>query len=605
MTTTNIQEIQVASLHLFNGVLEQEESVPYFIEEYGVYIEPKAYESLEVIKAYLRKKSVNKDQLNKTFYKSWDKIREDNKEKLLKDQLMHYMTTYGDLKDSGTIYIPEGEVDVLDHDMPLYVIKAFSKEELVEKTRNLLKSGIAMKQETIEYCLTIIQAYDNITDTSWIKNKEAMCIISERTNTVPSDPQEALRLCLYVSTGSTLLIKNQETIDAIVNTSNKSFIKKVFENDPKSFAKIFNRYKRLFLAYKKHTSLKKVINKISKLSKVYHEPMVQNPLNMVSSKVLKDEDKHWLDNATPFALFRALNVCSVYMNGKYSFVYKIRNGKTWTTNNSQTNMTVAQQNYDILLSYIKQKFSHLKGKKVYYPSYIDYGLPTSEKQYIGAFPYNTKVISEKLCAGIYWENKWGAVDLDLSSIDASGGHIGWNASYGGKTITYSGDMTNATNGATEYLYADSTKSQFKNKAYIVNVNCYASANYDKPNHKYNIIVGIGDDKGRKYMMNPENLVLQGSFESKTKNSILGFISEENGNACFSVFPMFGTGARVSSFNELTSIMINSFKSDINYGLTLGTLFKELGVKVVGNKLDCDIDLDPDTLETNTIIDIFK
>ena len=62
-------------------------------------------------------------------------------------------------------------------------------------------------------------------------------------------------------------------------------------------------------------------------------------------------------------------------------------------------------------------------------------------------------MGEKLAAGIYWEDKWGANDLDLSGLNISG-KIGWNSDYynENRSIIYSGDLTEAANGAVEYLH---------------------------------------------------------------------------------------------------------------------------------------------------------
>ena len=42
-------------------------------------------------------------------------------------------------------------------------------------------------------------------------------------------------------------------------------------------------------------------------------------------------DAHWLTNATPFALFKALSACYQRTEGQTTFAYRIRNGKAWVS----------------------------------------------------------------------------------------------------------------------------------------------------------------------------------------------------------------------------------------------------------------------------------
>ena len=75
----------------------------------------------------------------------------------------------------------------------------------------------------------------------------------------------------------------------------------------------------------------------------------------------------------------------------------------------------------------KSKYS-LNGKSFYLPSDVKYALPTSEKMFVGNIPTGTKFLGDNLAVGIYWENEWGATDLDLSAINIDG-KVGWNSSY--------------------------------------------------------------------------------------------------------------------------------------------------------------------------------
>jgi len=86
---------------------------------------------------------------------------------------------------------------------------------------------------------------------------------------------------------------------------------------------------------------------------------------------------------------------------------------------------------------------------------VDYGLPISRRQTVGNLPFGTKVTSRsnEISSGMYWENDWGATDLDLSTIDMDGKRVGWGAmgGYAGSDIIFSGDLTDARNGAMEFM----------------------------------------------------------------------------------------------------------------------------------------------------------
>jgi len=259
---------------------------------------------------------------------------------------------------------------------------------------------------------------------------------------------EFFRYIIYKVTGETLLIKSNEVIEAIKNSNYNPTVQ--FEQfGLEKMAEIFNRFKPLFLAFKPKCS--KTINKISKLSKTYHKPLITNPLNLVTSIVLTDDDRHWLDNATPFALFKALSACYNRINGQYTFAYRIRNGKSFIKTKKASG--AIWPNYYFILYYLKEHFD-LTDKKFFLPHDVEYALPTSEKMYVGNIPTGSKFYGESLAIGVYWENNWGANDLDLSGLNI-GGKVGWNAQYKQNkgSLMYSGDLTNAPSGAVEYLYA--------------------------------------------------------------------------------------------------------------------------------------------------------
>jgi len=581
------------TLKMFNAVIAKKEDAKPFISELGFVIEPNALWAKQRIIDYYTREQLNGNDLNKTFHKSWKKIKESSRFELMVEQILHYISTYGsDFNDE--IYIPEELLYVPKLKLNYKVIKAYSKKKMTKKCLALLQSGIALKEETVDDLISILVDELDYTFTGKenIKNKEAVVKIAETYHVYPENAVEFFRYVIYRTTNTTLLIKNNELIDSIKSSSYNPT--QVFKNfGLEKLAEIFNRFKPLFLAYKSNAP--KTINKISKLSKKYHKPLVSNPLNNVTNILLNSNDLHWLDNATPFALFKALSACYSRKNGQDTFLYRIRNGKSWVQEDSIS--LVNSKNYKFLANYLKGRFD-LSDKKVFTPENIKYALPTSEKMYVGNIPTGTRFYGSKLAVGIYWEDSWGARDLDLSGLNI-GGKIGWNASYNQQNgdLMYSGDITSAPNGAVEYLYANkglNAPTLVKNNVYSGDDEC-----------GYKIVIGKGDKVSRDYMMNPNNLLSEIKCNSVQKDTILGMFIPKKDKQCF-VLLNFGAGhARVSGNSEISDLATKALYQQWNKPLSLNKVLKMLGAEMVDEREDADIDLSLDTLQKDTLIKVFN
>ncbi|WP_250253348.1 hypothetical protein [Chryseobacterium sp. Marseille-Q3244] len=582
------------TLQLFNAVLTKKSDETPFISNEGFIIESDALWAKKEIISYYAKEKLNGNDLNKTFHKSWEKIKNTSRIELFFEQIQHYISTYGSNFHSE-IYIPQEILNVPDVKMIFKVIKAYTVEEMQEKCLSLLRSGIALKEETINdllYILTEELDYD-FTGTENIRNKEAIIKIADLYEIYPEHPVEFFRYVIYKTTQTTLLIKNDELIGLIKQSKfNPAYL---FENfGLEKLGEIFNRFKPLFLAYKNRAP--KTINKISKLSKVCHKPLISNPLNDATHTLLEATDWHWLENATPFALFKALSACHSRMYGQDTFVYRIRNGKSWVKKGKET--YVNQFNYDFILDFLKLKYESFSGKKFYFPENVEFALPTSEKMFVGNIPTGTRFYGDRLAVGIYWEDRWGARDLDLSGLNISG-KIGWNAAYnyGEGQLMYSGDMTSAPNGAVEYLYADkglSTPTLVMNNVFSGDANC-----------GYKIVIGKGDQISYDYMMNPNNLFAEARCNSVQKQTILGILLPKGGKQCF-VLLNFGAGhSHVSGNNEVSMMATSALYQQWYEAMSFNELIKELGAEITTEKEEADFDFSLETLEKDSFIKVFK
>lgn len=582
------------TLKLFNSVVLKETDEKPFISEQGYIIEPGALWAKKEIINFYKNEKLDGYGLNQTFHKSWKTIFRSSREDLLLEQIRHYISTYGS-NFQDEIYIPKEVLEIPDTKVVFKVVKAYPKEVMTKKCLELLQSGIALKEETINNVLSILvdELSYKFSGNENIKNKEAIIKIADMYGIIPNDTLEFFRYILYRTTGESLLIKSKEVIEGIKNSNYNPAIQ--FEKfGLEKLAEIFNRFKPLFLAFK--TKCPKTINKISKLSKVHHKPLVSNPLNYVTSLILnKEEDLHWLDNATPFALFRAISACYTRIHGQYAFAYRIRNGKSFIKTNKVS--AAAWTNYDFLLNYCKNRFN-LKGKKYFLPQDVEYALPTSEKMFVGNIPTGSKFFGETLAVGVYWENKWGAHDIDLSGLNI-GGKVGWNSDYkqGNGDLMYSGDITDAPNGAVEYLYAKNGL----NEPTLVNSNVFSG----QGNCEYKIVVGKGDQIDYNYMMNPNHLFLETKCQSVQNQTILGMLIPEKHRQCF-VILNFGAGeCRVSGNSEITITATKALFQQWNNPLSLREIIVAFDGEIVKDVENSDYNLSLDNLQKDSFINIFK
>jgi len=580
------------TLELFNAVVAKpDKGTTPVVSEDGFIIDPSAVWAKDRILAFYAKQKLSGNELNKTFHKSFEKVRSSSRFDLFMEQIRHYASTYGSgFKDE--VYIPDEVLDVPDLKLTFKVVQALPANELVEKCLNMLRSGIALKEETIDTLLSVLvdELDYTFTGKEGIRNKEAIVKIADTYGVIPDDTMEFFRYVIYRATGETLLIKNHAAIKKIKESGfnpTAQFRKHGLDR----LATIFNRFKPLFLAFKSQAP--KAVNKISKLSKKYHRPVPSNALNEVTQRMLTDDDLHWLDNATPFALFKAMSAVYNRMQGQSTFCYRVRNGKSFVKEGVQSKTLDMMQNFQFLLNYLKTRID-LTGQKFFLPEDVEYALPTSEKMFVGNIPVGTKFLGEKLAVGFYWENGWGANDLDLSALNVGGNKIGWNRGYSNSSLTYSGDITSAPNGAVEYMHCGEGTDEpwlIKNNVYSGDEDC-----------GYKIIIGHGSDVSKKYMMDPNNLLAEIKTEAVQKQMILGFLLPEKNDKQSFVLLNFGAGhARVSARGGLGVVAL---KEEFSNPLDFLTVIDALGAEIVDKPEDADHDLSLSELDKDSFTKLF-
>ena len=528
---------------------------------------------------------INQNQLNRSFHKNWSVVENSDRLILLEEQIKHYLSTYGTDFEGG-VYEPDENVGFPDN-FKFSVLVGISRDTIKEKTFNILKSGIALEQDKIDGLLNIVEFLSldlqEVYDNSNNKEFNARLVLK---GVKASTPEECLRACVISSTGSSLIIKNQESVDLIKESDfNPESI--FITMGLKKMSEIFNRFKPLFLAYK--NKCPKTINKISRLSKTNHKALPVNPLNSVTREVLTED----ISRSNIFTLLRSYNALHTYCGGKTSVAYKIRNGKGWCEEkNLIVNEEVIRYNKSIIKREILNRLK-VEGKRFYIPEGITYALPTSEKKTFGGIPYGSSVEGNNLAVGIYWENSWGANDLDLSGV-ALNSKVGWNSDYNSNGLLYSGDMTNAPEGAVEYLHCKNgshTPTLVMNNVYSGEDTC-----------KYRIVVGKGVSLDKDHMMSKDNLIFYCDTKSQSKNTYLGLMTNNNGLGKFTLTNLSVGSARVSSDNKVSIAARKALLEDLEKQATLNEILKDY---LVDYKSDEVVDLSPDKLAADTLINLFK
>lgn len=616
LTTKNFQNPEITKRTLHNGYIFSSEIYNHFsIDELN-----------DIIPIVEKELILTAQEMNNTFHKSWNKIKTAPYFQLLLEQIMHYITTYGfeslGVYDENTVYIPNEKLEIPDLDVDkisLMVIKGYNVSELKDKLVSMLKSGVALKEDTIKDVVKISNGVD-FDELYEVRNKEVRMYLYKQLHKVPYEPIEFLRYVIFELTGKTLLIKNNETIESIKNSNMN--VSDLFNLYQKKYglaplASIFYRFKPLFLAFRVTDDIKPIINKIRKLAIKHHKPMKEDFLNSVTKQIKNnsldiDELKKELSRANTFRKIRLAYALKYRTLDVDSILYKVRNGKGYVKEFDFDSTKLLKETLGTIIdSIITDLSKNVNGKTIYIPDNINYTLPATEKQFTGNFPSGTNIIIPRdLIFGVHWNNTDGyRIDLDLSLISANG-KFGWDADYRNDegSILFSGDVTDAPdkNGATELFYVKKAPNGNSSVDYLVYLNYF--------NFNNNIVVPFKiitarrklDSLKRNYMINPNNVVAVAPSKMDKKSKILGIVSVNTKNCKF-YFSETYVGNSITARNsaqteQSKNYLVNFYKNS----LMLHKLLEKAGATIVREKNDdvkIDIDLSPENLEKDTILNL--
>lgn len=511
------------------------------------------------------------------FYKPLDIItlfsREEREtaspETLIMKQILHYIEVYG-LNTPGLFDLEtnSGQIFTVNY------VRGVSLEVLGCMVRDLIYTNAPIKD--VVALSNIIKGYNIDYDINKVLNNELRVVMFDIEKDTFTNGDDAVRYMCYCATGDTMLIKTRQMethIKTIFKENNQKFLG-FLEKHETQLANVFNRHKRLIIAAKNPLN-KTVINRISRLSKTLHIPLKESINKVYISKALRSEiDQSVLDKIDIRDKLKYLNLLSYKKEQLDLDAFLIRNGKLHfeTKRPIWDNFSILRVEENVLSS-IKRDLNFLNKRNILLDGKVHYGFPVSRKQVVGQLPFGTRVSLEDssgISSGIYWKNSWGAFDLDLSTIDTHGNRIGWGScnSYSNSSIVFSGDMTNAFDGAMEFMTSKNTDYGLFVNIYNGNVGCAME-------------VVVGSDKNNKTNW-IESPVIREKTQLNSRGMIIGFVKGKT----FIVYLGRLSQSRVSSNGKNPMVT-----KGLSYKWTINNLFDKLGICYDTERSDIKYDHD--------------
>lgn len=577
----------------------------------GAYPENVLYELTQKI-------GISGKEANSSFHKSWTKISEASIYQLVVEQIMHYYSTYGVEFLTGEehpemVYIPWEDLQIPEEGkLELRIIQGYTVEEIHAMMLGMLSTGIALKDITLESLLVINRVTPlTVDEIDSVKNREAQIVLYDTLGIVPKNPEIFLRYLVYKTTGQTMVIKNKRMREEIKKVILQGKVKLlqdyVNEYGTHGLASIFYRYKPIWLAFK-NSQTRSIINRMRKDAVKYHVPAKPQMLDQLSStKATKGNLALAQDYLSKVSIWRKLRIAQALnfrLTPSEHIIYKVRNGRMFVTNLERNNQEDVMTFLLAAVGSIRQEIGEkFEGKKFYIPKGVRYGLPTTEKQFVGNFPAGTSVtVGDDMIIGIWWHNTKRRIDLDFS-VQTLYGKYGWDARYrsGSRNTLFSGDMTDAQNGASELFYLGKGNQE----SMQVNINYFNYTENDPVDVKLFLAKESREDLPRNYMVNPANILADFPLRITTKQNLVGFITPDRGELTY-YFLEGGIGNSITAVNNKYTVQAITYMEDYyRNAITLNGLISATGGILVGNPQEADVDLSVEKLTKETFLNLFK
>ncbi len=551
-----------AVIRLFKSVpTEASARVPFDVEALaarGVYLAEDAVKAFpaiglfadEIVKAY----GYDLLEVNNGFHKSFKAVAESTPEKLALQQILHYLSVFGqngmddrnsDAIDSSIVYIPNEVLSLPADKEPvrLTVIHALSDKEIVTRASAMLSSGLALSESTQNDLMEIVRQFPQQFTLATVANKEFRIRMMDELGLMPSNADDFIRYLVFKKTDSAMVIHSSRAVQAVLGgvwNSTKAFRLFVAQNGVEAIAKCFNRHRDLWLAFKHDgASVATIINKARKLSVKLNRPMKVGVLDRIGDKsVTLDEVVKALPSCP---LAKKVSIANSLLRraiGSEQSVFVVRNGRMFVKQNE--GVTMPKEKNDALLSAVIDSIvadirPAVEGKHIRLSDTVNYAFPTSEKNFVGNIPmYSSLDLSDNAIVGIHWQNLPDSrVDLDLHYV-SNNRSVGWSYGIQDKAGVYhSGDMTDAPAplGAAEALcVTDNIEDEFA----AIALNRFAAP--EGVPVPYSLFFGKRDNSAfnGKYLVNHRELMLNiGGMENVNPQQIVGLLhSDSDGTKTF-------------------------------------------------------------------------
>lgn len=634
MKTMNTKLIKLFNVALVENTPAKDmfKTVNQLAAQVGYFVYPDVCN--ESVLAFLKEQTINP---NATFYKNWEDVTSKTRLELALDQVLHYLTTYGTDFALGNGYVPnDGENDAPTIDFKNFkVIMPISADELFERCWNMLCSGVALKYDTMQACADYVIEHvrkGKMINVDSIKNREAMIYICDALCIWPENAHNLFRLIMYKTTGDTMIVNNNDTIRKIKTSGHIFDFNKLSDTDLIHLSSIFLRYKKLFLAFKHNTNVdnRAAINKLRKLAIKNHKPFKAGFWQTLFSEMKSVEDiKAHLNELTTYKKIALMQLCKErYMMPKDN-LYFIRNGKQFLKINDAIDVTAKELKkvsyagviYNILKDSIIDILKTNSEKdivvtlnddgtpaetkkapkvvKVYSGMHIT--MPTSEKSFIGNYPFGTSFdLTKNNLIGCYWRGDWGTNDYDLSLIDIKGHKIGWNADYYNmpQNIIYSGDMTNAEPEAAEVIKIANPADV---KA-LIKINQF----YGQTKSKFELFFGQSDKPFiykayNNFMVDPNEIKFRATIEHENKKEMQVALI---GNNKITLMEVHSGNSIVSGCHNIhNDDYINVLIAKTEYFVDAEEMLREAGFQIVDENYTGEVDIDFANLDKDSLLSL--
>lgn len=505
-------------------------------------------------------------------------------EELIMKQILHYIEIYGlDMPGLFDLEVTKGKI------LSITFLKGITQKELVEKVHKLIYANAPIRD--VALVKGIIEDFSIDYDMNLVSNNELRIQLFDWTKHTLNNGDDVVRYICYKATNNTMLIKSKEVLEAVQKLQiNSKFIR----NHEMQLANVFNRHKNIILSLKNvgDKDVNSAINRVTRLSKKHHKPIKQAiNKHFVSLALAGKVNDSVLDKISIRDKFKYLNLLEYKKQGFSEDVFIIRNGKLHLEKD-RTVYTKKDLNRVIkmVVESLKTDLSYLKDERILVDKNVDFGLPVSRKQTLGRVPFGTKVTvdnSRKISSGVYWENAWGARDLDLSTIDKNGNRIGWgyySAYDNSNDVIFSGDVTNAPSGGMEFMTSS-------NSEYGLFVNIFSG----EVGTEFELVVGTdGKDKWIK------DTVFREKSKLESRGTIIGFVDGHT----FTVFNARMNNGRTSRSSRKVTGVVHRGTGEF---WTVSKLLDAIGVKYDTKRKDgvtYDSDLSYNSFSYDLLEDLF-